>query len=304
MHMKGRLLPMDRLTRPGLTGVMTQTPDPQPQPLSILVLAATGKTGRRIVPRLQTAGHPVRPASRTGAVRFDWADRSSWPGALEGVGAVYLALPLTPVPVRDFVDQAVASGVGRFVALSGRGADTWETGFGQDMIELEQVVRESGVEWSVLRSSNFAQNFDEDVFHEPILAGELALPVGGVPEPFVDVEDVADVAVHLLTEDTHVGEVVEITGPESLSWGEAVAMIAAESGRDISFDDVTAEQFTALLISQGLAPQDAEATELMFAEMRRGLLASPTDGVRDVLGREPQPFAAYVKRAAAAGAWS
>lgn len=302
MDIKVRLMSMDRLALSDFTGVMTQTPEPTQQP--ILILGATGKTGHRIVDRLRAGGHPVRAASRTSTVRFDWADRSTWAGALEGAAAVYLALPLTPVPVREFVDQAVAAGVGRFVALSGRGADTWESGFGQDLIELEQVVQESGVEWSVLRSSNFAQNFSEDIFHGSILAGELALPVGGVPEPFVDVEDVADVAVKLLTEDTHVGRIVEITGPEPVSWDDAVATIAQASDRDVRFADVTPEQFTASLVAQGASPHEAAEVDTMFAELRRGLLTTPTDGVREVLGRDPQPFAGYVRRATAAGAWS
>lgn len=269
-----------------------------------LVLAATGKTGRRVVDRLRAADRPVRPASRRSAVPFDWEDAATWAGALDGVASVYIALPLTPVPVHDFVAEAVAAGVRRLVALSGRGADTWETGFGQDMLELEDAVRRSGVEWSIVRSSNFAQNFTEDAFHAPVMAGELALPVGGVPDPFVDVEDVADVVVAALTEDDWVGQVIEVTGPEALDWDEAVATIARASDREVRFADISAEEFTTRLLSEGVPAADAAVLDAMFAESRRGLIAEPTDGIRRVLGREPRPFAEFAARAAAAGSWS
>lgn len=269
----------------------------------ILVLAATGKTGRRVVDRLQAAGVNVRAASRDSTVQFDWNNRATWSAALNGVSTVYVALPLTPVPVEDFVDQALAAGVRRFVALSGRGADIWEN-HGQEMVDLERAIRGSGVDWSIVRASNFAQNFDEDVFRESIMAGELALPVGGMSEPFVDVEDVVDVAVTMLTQDAWVGHTVEVTGPESLRWGDAVAEIARASGRKIQFIDVPPEEFAIRLRAQSLPDADAKALEAMFTEIRRGRLTEPTKGVQEVLGREARAFADYAATAAATGAWA
>nr|WP_268957773.1 NAD(P)H-binding protein [Ruania zhangjianzhongii] len=270
----------------------------------MLVLSGTGKTGSRIVDRLRGAGHEVRPASRRSTPRFDWDDRRTWPGVLEGVSTVYLALPLTATPVAEFVDRAVASGVRRLVALSGRGADHWKNGFGREMLDLEHAVRTSGVQWSIVRASNFAQNFDEDVFYDLLVAGELALPVGGVPEPFIDVEDVADVAVTMLTSNDWVDRVVEVTGPEALTWDEAVATIARAAGREVRFTDIPPEEYPAVLRSQGVPAADVHALETMFAELRRGLLTEPTDGVHQVLSRRPGTFADYAVRTAAAGAWS
>ena len=170
---------MDRLTESRWAVLMTQlTQSRQAQPTTtdpILVLGGTGKTGKRIVARLRTAGRDVRPASRRSTPQFDWDEPSTWSGVLAGVSTVYLALPLTPAPVAEFVEHAVASGVRRLVALSGRGADQWQDGFGQEMLDLERAVRSSGVQWTILRSSNFAQNFSEDVFYGLVMAGELAL---------------------------------------------------------------------------------------------------------------------------------
>ncbi|UPK74668.1 NAD(P)H-binding protein [Nocardioidaceae bacterium SCSIO 66511] len=277
----------------------TQSPDSP-----ILLLGASGKTGRRIQARLSAADRPVRAASRTSEVRFDWTDRSTWDAALDGVSTTYIALPLTPVPIREFVDHAVSVGIRRFVALSGRGANTWEPGFGEDMLALEQAVQASGVQWSIVRASNFAQNFSEDAFWEPIMAGALGLPVGGVPEPFVDVDDVADVAVALLTRSDHVDEIVEVTGPESLTWDEAIRLISKAIECDVTFIDMPSAEFVSEQANAGISKEDAEGLSAMFAEMRRGLLTEPTDGVRQVLGREPRTFAAYAVAAAAAGAWS
>ena len=295
---------MDRPADPYLAGDMTDRSATQSPDSPILLLGASGKTGRRIQARLSAADRPVRAASRTSEVRFDWTDRSTWDAALDGVSTTYIALPLTPVPIREFVDRAVSAGIRRFVTLSGRGANTWEPGFGEDMLALEQAVQASGVQWSIVRASNFAQNFSEDAFWEPIMAGELGLPVGGVPEPFVDVDDVADVAVALLTRSDHVDEIVEVTGPESLTWDEAIRLISKAIERDVTFIDMPSAEFVSEQDNAGISKEDAEGLSAMFAEMRRGLLTEPTDGVRQVLGREPRTFAAYAVAAAAAGAWS
>ena len=61
-------------------------------------------------------------------------------------------------------------------------------------------MQDSGAEWTILRASWFAQNFSESYLREPVLGGEVALPAGAVGEPFIDADDIADVAVAALTE--------------------------------------------------------------------------------------------------------
>ncbi|MDT0407007.1 SDR family oxidoreductase, partial [Streptomyces edwardsiae] len=153
-------------------------------PSTVLVLGATGKTGRRVVDRLRASSPvTVRAASRSGEVRFDWTLPGTWEPALAGAEAVYLVAPEDPSPVAEFVKQAVASGVRRFVALSGRGIDHAVGGdFGQGMVAGEAAVRESGAAWTILRPNNFFQNFDEDLWLPPLRAGRLALPIGDTPE--------------------------------------------------------------------------------------------------------------------------
>lgn len=270
-----------------------------------LVLGATGKTGRRVAARLRLRGVPVRAASRSSTTRFDWSDPGTWDPALQGVTAVYLVPPTVPGPVHGFVARAEAAGVRRLVLLSGHGADSWgDTTFGLDMRSAEDAVRASALEWTVLRPSNFGQNFDEELWHAPLLDGELALPAGDVPEPFVDLEDVADVAATVLTEPgRHAGRTYELTGPRPITFAEAVDLVSRASGRPLGCRRITPAEYAAALVEQGLGIDDAHHVAEMFVVLERGDLAGTTDGIATVLGRAPRTFEDYVLRTAAAGAW-
>lgn len=266
-------------------------------------MAGTGKTGRRVVQTLRAAGQQVRAASRSGEVRFDWSQRATWGPALEGVSAVYLLASEDPALAADFVAQAVDSGVGRFVALSGRGID--QVGdFSPGMVAGEDAVRKSGVQWTIIRPNNFSQNFSEDLFRQPLLDGRLALPMDDTPEPFVDAQDIADVAATLLTSQGHHEQVYDLSGPHALTFAAAVATIATASGRSMRYVELTPEQYQAELLAAGYPEDVATALNVLFAGMRAGHLAEPADGVRRVLGRDPLDFDGYAARAAAAGAWS
>lgn len=270
-----------------------------------LVLGATGKTGRRVAARLRLHGTPVRAASRSSGTPFDWTDPTGWDPVLQGVTAAYLVPPAVPGPVHEFVARAEAAGVQRLVLLSGHGADTWgDSTFGLDMRSAEDAVRGSALEWTVLRPANFAQNFDEGLWHAPLVAGEVALPAGDVPEPFVDLEDVADVAAAVLSEPgRHAGGVYELTGPRALTFAEAVELISRASGLPVTYRRISPAAYAATLVRDGAGEDDADNLVAMFTVMERGLIAATTDGVAAVLGRPPRTFEDYVLRAAAAGAW-
>ena len=170
----------------------------------ILVLGSTGKTGRRVVERLTARGVPTRAGVRSAEPPFDWDDPDTWAPILQGVGSVYVqhyldALPGAAEVIGSFAELAVATGVSRLVHLSGRGEPEAEL--------AAQAVRDTGAEVTTLRSTWFSQNFSESYFRDGVLAGELALPAGDTPEPFVDADDIADLAVAALTDNGHVGEV-------------------------------------------------------------------------------------------------
>jgi uncharacterized protein YbjT (DUF2867 family) len=267
-----------------------------------LVLGGTGKTGHRVAERLERRGLPVRVGSRSGKPPFDWEDRSTWAPALAGVRAVYisyypdLAVPGAVDATRSFADLALSRGVSRMALLSGRGEPIAE--------QAEQAVRDTGADLTILRSTWFMQNFSEDYMLDHVLSGEIRLPAGDVPTPFLDIDDLADIAAEALTDDRHIGELYELTGPRSLTFVEAAAEIGEAAGREIRYTPVSLEQHAAELAEHGVAPEFVEFLTYLFSEVVDGRNANTTDGVRRALGREPRDFADYAREVAASGVWS
>jgi uncharacterized protein YbjT (DUF2867 family) len=268
-----------------------------------LVLGGTGKTGRRVVQRLEARGIPVRLGTPSATPPFDWTDEATWPAALDGVGSVYvtyypdLAVPGAAQAVGTFADLAVATGVRRLVLLSGRGEEGARRG--------EQALQQSGADWTIVRSAFMAQNFNESFFLEPLRAGEVAFPAGeDLAEPFIDADDIADVAVAALTQDGHVGQLYEVTGPRLLGWAQAVAEIAAAAGHPIRYLPVSLEDYAALLIENQVPADYVKMLTDVFTEVLDGRNAHLADGVQRALGRPPRDFADYARAAAATGVWS
>jgi len=267
----------------------------------ILVLGGTGKTGRRVAERLAARGLPVRVGSRAAQPPFDWNDESTWAPALRGAAAVYIsyypdiAIPGAVEAVRRLAALAVDNHVSRLVLLSGRGEDEAQ--------RAERVVQASGADWTIVRCSWFNQNFSENYLLEPLLAGEVVLPAGDVPEPFVDADDIADVAVAALTDDSHMGKVYELTGPRLLTFEQAVAEIAAAAGRAIRFVPISVDEYGSELVQISVPDDDLWLLTYLFKEVLDGRNAYLADGVRQALGRAPRDFSDYVCATAATGVW-
>ena len=265
-----------------------------------LVVGGKGKTGRRVADRLRQRGIPVRIGSRSGEPPFDWEDRSTWAPALEGAGAVYIsyypdiAIPGAVEKVRAFAELALEKGVRRLVLLTGRGEEEAQ--------RAEQAVQQTGADWTIVRCAWFMQNFSEDYMLESILDGELALPAGDQLDPFVDADDIADVAVAALTDDRHIGELYELTSPRLMTFADAVGEIARATGRDIRYVPVTLEEYAA--VAAEYVPADfVDFLTYLFRDIL-GNNAYVTDGVQRALGREPRDFSAYARETAATGVWN
>jgi uncharacterized protein YbjT (DUF2867 family) len=267
-----------------------------------LVLGGTGKTGRRVAERLLARGVPTRIGSRAGAPPFDWNDRATWAPALRDMEAAYISYhPDVSVPgaveaVGSFAGLAVRLGVRRLVLLSGRGEPEAE--------QSEEAVRAAGGELTIVRSTWFSQNFSEGFFADQVRSGEVALPAGDVREPFVDVDDLADVAVAALTGDGHIGRTYELTGPRLLTFADAVAEIASATGRELRYERISLEAYSALLRDWGVPADHVALIGYLFTEVMDGRNARLADGVQRALGREPRDFADYARDAAAGGVWS
>ena len=267
-----------------------------------LVLGGTGKTGSRIVERLARRGVPTRVASRAADPSFDWNDQGSWDAVLDGATAAYisyapdLAIPGATDSIRAFVARAVEQGVERLVLLSGRAE--------QEAQLCESIVQDAGIEWTVVRASWFNQNFSEGEFLDMVLAGAITLPAGDVREPFIDADDIADVAVAALTEDGHDGQIYEVTGPRCLTFTEAVAEVASATGRAIQYVQISHEAFVAGIAESGAPADIAWLLDYLFSTVLDGRNAHVCDGVKRALEREPTDFAEYARRIAATGLWN
>ncbi|MEM1295973.1 MAG: NmrA family NAD(P)-binding protein [Verrucomicrobiota bacterium] len=273
-----------------------------PQDETILVLGGTGKTGRRIVSRLHALGRNVRIGSRSGTPPFLWEDATTWAPVLQDITSVYisytpdLAAPGAPEKIRKLVDLSKTMGIRKLVLLSGRGEEEAQ--------RCEQIVRTSGIASTIVRCGWFNQNFSENFIRDMVLDGVVALPVTTVAEPFVDTDDIADVAVAALIDDRHVGQLYELTGPELITFPQAVAEIAKATGRPIHYQPITREQFVNGLLGQQLPAELVSLLDYLFTTVLDGRNSYLCDGVERALGRKPESFASYCRKVVQAGHWN
>ena len=266
-----------------------------------LVLGGSGKTGRRIVQRLASRGIPTRVGSRSNSPSFDWSKPENWDAVLDGVSTVYisyspdLAIPGATESIQQFVDKAVEHGVSRLVLLSGRGEEEAQA--------CEKIVQAADLEWTIVRSSWFMQNFSEGEFLQLVLNGTIALPAADVPEPFIDVNDIADVAVAALTEQGHAYETYEVTGPRLLTFSKLANEISQAADREVQFVQISAEAFAQGVAESGIPEDIAWLLNYLFDSVLDGRNAYVGDGVKRALGREPADFSAFARRIVERGAW-
>jgi uncharacterized protein YbjT (DUF2867 family) len=268
-----------------------------------LIIGGTGKTGRRVLDRLTSRGLDARTLSRP---EFDWADPTTWVSVEIGAESVYLtfapdiAFPGAPEAVAEVARRLLESGTRRLILLSGRGEPEAQ--------RAEQLVSDlavkHGAEWGVVRCAFFMQNFSEGFLAESLGAGELAFPAESVREPFVDVDDVADVVTGLMVGEIPAGQVHELTGPGLLTFPEATAIIAKAAARPIRYAAVTLPEFVTGLVDAGFPQSDAEGIGELFGLILDGHNEHLGDGVQRALAREPRGLVAFARDAAATGSWA
>lgn len=267
----------------------------------ILVVGANGKTGSRVVARLEDNGHGVRRGSRNAEIPFDWEAPETWTASLAGVSKAYvtyfpdLAFPGAVEKLEAFTRVAAESGLEHIVLLSGRGEHFATMG--------EEVVRNSGLGFTIVRAAWFAQNFSEGYLRDPILGGVLPMPGGDISEPIIDIDDIADVVVASLTEDGHIGERYEVTGPRLMTFAEMAEVLSRTLGRHIQHVPISFEDFHANVAASG----DTFVADV-FTQIARETLDGrneyTADGVQRALGREPRDFAEFAAVAASRGVWT
>lgn len=267
----------------------------------ILVIGSTGKTGSRVAAKLEAKGVSVRHGSRRSKTPFDWDDTSTWAPILNGVSKAYvtyfpdLAFPGAVEKLEAFTKVAARTGLQHIVLLSGRGEHFASLG--------EEVVRHSGLPFTIVRAAWFAQNFSEGYLRDPILGGVLPMPGGDIAEPIIDIDDIADVVVAALTEEGHIGERYEVTGPRLMTFAEIADVLTKTLDRPIQHIPITFEDFHTNVAAVG-DTFVADVFTKIARETLDGRNAYTTDGIERALGRKPRDFSEFASTALHAGAWS
>ncbi|SHM28785.1 NAD(P)H-binding protein [Flavobacterium chilense] len=269
----------------------------------ILVLGSNGKTGRRVVERLEQAENiEIRLGSRNEKIPFDWEKPESWQAVLQDIDTVYitfqpdLAIPSAVHTIEQFTNLATASGVQKMVLLSGRGEKEAQL--------CEEIVKQNAKNWTIVRASWFNQNFSESIFLEPILAGVVALPRAEALEPFTDADDIAEVVTEVLLNDNHNGKTYELTGPRLLTFEDAVNEIANASGQKIAFQGMPLEDYIQMLREYQVPEDHIWLINYLFEQVLDGRNATVTSDIEKVLGRKAKDFSAYAKETAKTGIWN
>ncbi|MEV6107128.1 NAD(P)H-binding protein [Streptomyces sp. NPDC051940] len=275
--------------------------------MNVAVLGATGKTGRPLVDALLARGVEVRAASRQpkdipGAetVHFDWADRDTWAGAVAKVDAVYVVGPVwepdAAAVFEDFLGQA--SDVRRVVLLTLIDAERLPADV--PLAGWERAVQQSGKEWTILRPNWFQQNLGHGAFTEELRdTGLLELPAGARALSFIDVRDVAEAAAVALTEDGHSGRTYVLTGPDSLTYAQATALLGQAAGRALRYAALSPADYADRLRAAG-APEWAVIWQLGLYELIDDGANTPvTDTVERLTGRPPRRLGDYATEYAA-----
>lgn len=268
----------------------------------VVIVGGTGKTGTRVADGLEALGVDTRAVSRSTSIRFDWDDPATWDPALSGAGAAYvtfypdLAFPGADETIHRFAIRAARHGLARVVLLSGRG----EEGAQRSEVALHAAIPDA----IVVRCAWFAQNFSEGMLRDSVKGGVIALPAPPeLPEPFIDADDIAAVAVHALTTAGQEGGVLELTGPTSVPMGAAADIISRAVGSRVEYVEVSRAVFADGATASGVPREEADALAELFGELLDGRNVATTETVRRVLGQGARSLETFAIDAAAAGAW-
>ncbi|MEG2100894.1 MAG: NmrA family transcriptional regulator [Flavobacterium sp.] len=269
----------------------------------ILVLGSNGKTGRRVAARLENNPEvEIRLGSRNEKIPFDWENPQTWENVVKDIDTVYitfqpdLAVPFAAEAIENFTKLATKNGVQKIVLLSGRGEKEAQV--------CEEIVKKNAKYWTIIRASWFNQNFNESFFLDPILYGIVALPRAEALEPFTDADDIADVVTTALLNDSHNGKTYELTGPRLLTFKQAVNEIAKASGRNITFQSLSLEEYTQMLREYQVPEDHIWLVNYLFEQVLDGRNSNITQDIENILGRKAKDFSAYAKETAKTGIWN
>jgi len=273
----------------------------------ILVTGASGNVGKEIVNCLERrqiafrvgARKPASIPTRAGvaAVPFDFLNASTYATAVAGCDAVFLlrppAISNTKRTLNVFLNVARAHGVAHVVFVSVAGAAD------NPLVPhhaVEMHLRSGPEGWTILRPGFFAQNLG-DAYRDDIRCdNRIFVPAGAGRVAFVDVRDVAEVAVNALTDPlTHRGQIYTLTGPEALSFTAVASILSDELARIIQYQHASIPAYFAHLIRHGLAPMQILVQTILHVGLRFGQAEAVSESLANLLGRRPHTMRDYVR---------
>ena len=289
---------------------MTTHSAPTPIPLTCLITGASGSNGRELVKRFIAQGVEVRAMvrdmerardlARPGVelVTGDFDQHATLRVALNGIERAFLLTPSSEhaeTQQRAFVETAQASGVKHIVKLSQLGArpDSPER-FLRYHAAVEDTIRASGLDYTFLRPNLFMQTLLS--FKATIEAqGAFFAAAGEGRVSVVDVRDIAAVAFAALTQEGHVGQTYDITGPQALTHAEMAAQLSHALGRTVRFVDVALDAMRHALLEAHFPVWQADGLLEEYAAWSQNAAAVVTPAVANVTGRAPHSFAEFAR---------
>jgi len=267
----------------------------------ILITGATGNIGREVAPMLELAGHTVRGGTRSGTPikgaspsTFDLLQPDSLQAAFTGADTIVLITPAHPQMyemTENAVQAARGAGVSHLVRVSGAGADpASEVAIARIQGECDQLVIESGIDYTLLRPKNFMQNFTT-FLGDMVRSGTVYSSQGEGRIPFIDVRDIAAAMVEVLTNPMpHVGKAYTLTGPQALTNAEALAIISQETGKHIELIEITEEASIEVMRKAGMHEALIEMMSSLNRIVASGWVADVSSDINRILPRSPLSF--------------
>ena len=265
----------------------------------ILITGASGNVGKEVLKQAAAAGLRVRAAYQSPAsanvppdveaVRVDFNEPQTLEAALGGVEKVFLVGPptqeLAPLE-REAMEVIARSNVKHVIKLSAMGGR--DATFPRQHADSENFIRSTGVPFTFLRPNGFMQNLVQ--YSAPTIkaTGRFYGSEGGGKISFIDVRDVAAVAVKVLSEEGHAGEAYTLTGPEALSNADVAQKMAEALGRKIEFVNLAPEDLKEALLTAGVPEWNAEALIDLQRLYREGKASAVTEDVERIVGRRPR----------------
>lgn len=274
----------------------------------ILITGATGNVGTEIVQKLLAQGVEVRVAdldpARSAALfgeqvetaSFDFAKPETFAPALQGIQKMFLLRPPAISDVKRYlypvIDAAVAAGVQQIVFLSLIGIEKNRI---VPHYKVEQYLLKSPVHWTFLRPSFFMQNLNTTHRSEIKEGHEIVVPVGNGKTSFIDVRDIATLAVLALTEPGHENKAYEITGPEALDYDQVAEILTQELGRTITYRRPSLLRFIRTQLAKGIALHFVLIMAGLYTSTRFGMANIVNGEFKRLTGREPLTLRQYVR---------